>query len=478
MHGVGDALAADPRVVRVRRGRRRQVRQRVSAAAAAAREVRRSHPQLAARRRRRARRAASARRSPGCGRSARCSSTTSSRPASTSSSTTRRRSATAGAARCRWSCACRGAACATPGRITRRTPSRGSIARPVSRSSCRRRRIDARALDGRRPSPIRIRCCTTSTSRSIAIRGSSRRSTPRAPAPLPVGKAALRRAGDDLAIISYGAYVHAAMRVAERLARDGHRGERARSALARAARSRRGARASRAAPAACSSCTKTRGPAASANRSRPSIQEEAFEWLDAPVRIIGALDTPVPYSPPLEDAFLPSEDEVEHRGDDVGEILTGNYELGTSNSELEFEDRARVQSSEFRVPSSKLTMSLSAKGAAGWDDYAPFYDWENARTIGRRDVRVLARSGRRERTNGPLLELGLRHGTAACAARACRARRDRRRSVGADARLRASRAPDCRGRAGPRIVRGDIRALPFRRAPSASSSRPTACCSR
>jgi 2-oxoisovalerate dehydrogenase E1 component beta subunit len=41
------------------------------------------------------------------------------------------------------------------------------------------------------------------------------------------------------------------------------------------------------------------------------IQEEAFEWLDAPVRIMGALDTPVPYSPPLEDAFLPSEADVE-----------------------------------------------------------------------------------------------------------------------------------------------------------------------
>jgi 2-oxoisovalerate dehydrogenase E1 component beta subunit len=41
------------------------------------------------------------------------------------------------------------------------------------------------------------------------------------------------------------------------------------------------------------------------------VQEEAFEWLDAPIRIIGALDTPVPYSPPLEAFYLPSEDEIE-----------------------------------------------------------------------------------------------------------------------------------------------------------------------
>src|SRR5207344_1923910 len=41
-----------------------------------------------------------------------------------------------------------------------------------------------------------------------------------APAPVPIGKAALRRRGDDLAIISYGAYVHAARRVADTLSAD------------------------------------------------------------------------------------------------------------------------------------------------------------------------------------------------------------------------------------------------------------------
>ena len=42
-----------------------------------------------------------------------------------------------------------------------------------------------------------------------------------------------------------------------------------------------------------------------------------------------------------------------------------------------------------------------AEGHEGWDDYAPFYDWENARTLGRRDVpfwRNLARMGKLPRT--------------------------------------------------------------------------------
>ena len=35
------------------------------------------------------------------------------------------------------------------------------------------------------------------------------------------------------------------------------------------------------------------------------INEQAFEWLDAPIRRVTALDTPVPYNKSLEAAFLP-----------------------------------------------------------------------------------------------------------------------------------------------------------------------------
>ena len=130
------------------------------------------------------------------------------------------------------------------------------------------------------------------------------------PPPIPIGKAALRRQGDDLAIISYGAYVHVAMRVAERLAVDGIEASvldlRTLVPLDRAAVLSLARQCHRVLVVHEDSRTGGIGESLAA-----IVQEEAFEWLDAPVRIIGALDTPVPYSPPLEAFYLPSEEEVE-----------------------------------------------------------------------------------------------------------------------------------------------------------------------
>jgi ubiquinone/menaquinone biosynthesis C-methylase UbiE len=98
-------------------------------------------------------------------------------------------------------------------------------------------------------------------------------------------------------------------------------------------------------------------------------------------------------------------------------------------------------------------------GASGWDDYAPFYDWENARTIRRRDVPfwrgVVAREG------GPVLELGCGTGRLLMPLARSGARIvgvDRSPAMLARAIVRRRRLPPRRR---PAIVRGDIRALPF-----------------
>ena len=128
---------------------------------------------------------------------------------------------------------------------------------------------------------------------------------------MPLGRAALRRAGDDLAIVSYGAYVH----VGAARRRDGSRRTASRRACSTCAVSCR----SIATPllAVARHChrvlivhedSRTGGIGESL---AAIIQEEAFESLDAPVRIVGALDTPVPYSPPLEEFYLPSEAQIE-----------------------------------------------------------------------------------------------------------------------------------------------------------------------
>jgi pyruvate dehydrogenase E1 component beta subunit len=40
------------------------------------------------------------------------------------------------------------------------------------------------------------------------------------------------------------------------------------------------------------------------------VAEEAFHYLDAPVKRLGAPNTPVPFSPPLEQYYLPNEPKI------------------------------------------------------------------------------------------------------------------------------------------------------------------------
>ena len=131
-----------------------------------------------------------------------------------------------------------------------------------------------------------------------------------APEPTPIGKAALRRAGSSIAMISYGAYVHHCMRVAERLAQDGIDA----AVLDLRTIAPLDKDAILAVTRHCNKVlivhedSRTGGIGES---MAAVIQEEAFEWLDGPVRVLGALDTPVPYSPPLEEFFLVSEADIE-----------------------------------------------------------------------------------------------------------------------------------------------------------------------
>jgi ubiquinone/menaquinone biosynthesis C-methylase UbiE len=102
------------------------------------------------------------------------------------------------------------------------------------------------------------------------------------------------------------------------------------------------------------------------------------------------------------------------------------------------------------------------EGTDGWDDYAPFYDWENARTLGRRDVpfwRNVAVQG-----GGRVLELG--SGTGRVSLPLGRAGVsltgiDRSAAMLAYARARIKRARLAKA---VKLVQGDIRFLPCPRA--------------
>jgi len=126
---------------------------------------------------------------------------------------------------------------------------------------------------------------------------------------VPLGRANVARTGADLSIITYGAMVHQALAAAQRLANEGIDAEVLdlrslkpldKEAILATARKTGKVLVTHAA-------NKLAGVGAEV---AALIAEQAFEWLDAPVQRIGGLDVPVPFSPPLEDAYRPDAEKL------------------------------------------------------------------------------------------------------------------------------------------------------------------------
>jgi pyruvate/2-oxoglutarate/acetoin dehydrogenase E1 component len=126
---------------------------------------------------------------------------------------------------------------------------------------------------------------------------------------VPIGRAALRRAGGDLSIITFGAMVYTALEAAKALAQEGVEAEvvdlRSLAPLDRDAILASVAKTSRVLLLHEATLTGGIGGELAA-----IIAEHAFEYLDAPIVRVASIDAPVPYAPTLETAFLPSVTQV------------------------------------------------------------------------------------------------------------------------------------------------------------------------
>jgi 2-oxoisovalerate dehydrogenase E1 component beta subunit len=126
---------------------------------------------------------------------------------------------------------------------------------------------------------------------------------------VPIGKAKVAREGRDLSIVTYGAMVWAALEAAERLAEEGVSVEvvdlRTLVPLDR--------------ETVCASVKKTSKAllvhedtrtGGMAGELAATLTESVFDFLDGPIVRVTAPDTPIPFSPPLEDAFLPNAQKI------------------------------------------------------------------------------------------------------------------------------------------------------------------------
>ena len=133
---------------------------------------------------------------------------------------------------------------------------------------------------------------------------------------VPIGKARTHRPGTDISVITWGAMVYTAEEAAAQLDADGVSVEivdlRSVMPWDKAAVLESVRKTSKV--LVLHEDTRTGGFGA---EIAATVAEEAFEDLDAPVKRIAAPDTPVPFSPPLEKAFIPQ----------VEDVVTGLREL-------------------------------------------------------------------------------------------------------------------------------------------------------
>jgi 2-oxoisovalerate dehydrogenase E1 component beta subunit len=126
---------------------------------------------------------------------------------------------------------------------------------------------------------------------------------------IPFGEARVHREGDDVSLITWGAMVYTADEAAQKLEGEGFSVEildlRTLAPWDKEAVLSSVEKTSKA--LVLHEDTHTGGFGA---EIAATIGEEAFENLDAPVRRIAAPDTPVPFSPPLERAFIPQVEDV------------------------------------------------------------------------------------------------------------------------------------------------------------------------
>lgn len=133
---------------------------------------------------------------------------------------------------------------------------------------------------------------------------------------VPLGQAVIRRPGRDLTIVTYAAMVHTSLAAAEQLAGEGIEVEvldlRTLLPLDRDAIAESVRRTNKL--LVVHEDTRTGGIA---GEIAALIGDAGFDDLDGPIRRVTSLDTPVPFSPVLEDYFLPNAERVANAARDL-----------------------------------------------------------------------------------------------------------------------------------------------------------------